>query len=112
MEVGGGVGDSFLMTPGKPMETRSKSPHQLAQLVQAGEDGQGVGMAGVRTRWRSLTGLPAASRSMALRPEPPMSMDMVTGSADSGVAAGRGASEVEASSVIRTNCSANERNCN
>jgi len=33
----------------------------------------------VATRWRSLTGLPLASSSMALSPEPPMSMVMVMG---------------------------------
>jgi len=36
-------------------------------------------MAGVTMRWRSLTGFPDALTSMALRPEPPMSMHMVTG---------------------------------
>ena len=51
----------------------------LAQLVEAGEHGAGVGTAGVTTRWRSLTGLPVGSSSMALRPEPPISMVMVMG---------------------------------
>ncbi len=36
-------------------------------------------MVGVATRCLSLTGLPAGSMSIALRPEPPMSMHMVMG---------------------------------
>jgi len=36
-------------------------------------------MAGVATRWRSLTGRPLASSNIAFKPEPPISIEMVIG---------------------------------
>ena len=68
-----------LMTPGNPTETRSKPGRRERSLPRPLRTARGVAISGVGRRWRSLTGLPAGSRSMALRPEPPMSMVRVTG---------------------------------
>ena len=81
MEVGGGVGDAALDDAGEADGDAVEGGQQGVELVEPAEDGQGVGTAGVGTRWRSLMGLPLRSSSMALRPEPPMSMARVMGPA-------------------------------
>src|ERR1039458_84091 len=69
------------MTPGNRAERRLKPENCARNLSRPLSRARGVGTAGVGTRWRSLTGLPLRSSSMALRPEPPMSMESVTGPA-------------------------------
>src|ERR1035437_7108402 len=68
-----------LTMPGNPTETRSKSGKGVRNSSSAESTASGVGTAGVTTRSRALTELPAASSSMAFSPEPPMSMASVTG---------------------------------
>src|SRR5579859_831915 len=96
-----------LMTPGKPAETRSKLGSSARSLSSPLRTARGVGTLGVGTRWRSLTGLPLRSRSMALRPEPPMSMARVMGPAVGLPGIGFGGLEAlrfAGLGVIRRNC--------
>jgi len=79
MEVESAKGAAVFTTPGNPTETRSKRPMSFFSSSSASSTACGVGTSGVTTRWRSLTGAPLASSSMAFRPEPPMSMVMVIG---------------------------------
>ena len=79
MEVGGGEGDAVLDDTGKADGDAVEGGQEGMELIEAPEHDQGVGTVGVGTRCRSLTGLPAGSSSMALRPEPPMSMARVMG---------------------------------
>ena len=57
-----------LTTPGKPTETRSKSPISLRNSSSPARTASGVGTSGVRTRFRSLTGLPAGVQQHGLQP--------------------------------------------
>jgi len=82
VEVGGGVGDAALDDAGKADGDAVEFWEERVELVEALSTARGVGTAGVGTRWRSLMGFPSASRSMALRPEPPTSMERVMGPAN------------------------------
>ena len=62
-----------------PADTRSKCAIILRNSSRPFSTAAGVGTSGVRTRWRSLTGRPLTSSSIAFSPEPPMSIVMVMG---------------------------------
>jgi hypothetical protein len=95
-----------LTTPGKPTETRSKPANCDRNVSSARNTALGVGTAGVTIRSLALMGLPRALSSMALIPDPPMSMESVTGAElarETGLATfGAAVAVVAACGLIRT----------
>src|SRR5215471_17055981 len=69
----------FLVTPGKPTETRSNSPALRASLQTISTTCRGVAFLGVGMRKRSVIGRPCESSNWALIPVPPISTHNVSG---------------------------------
>jgi len=67
-------------TPGKPTDTRSNGPSDATSFSRLRRTALGVAGRGVGTRARSVKGAPRASRTIALRPVPPISIQSVRGS--------------------------------
>src|SRR5580658_653255 len=67
------------ITPGKPMETRSKDGSGATRLASARKRVAGGHGWGVGTRTRFTTIRPATSRTEALSPVPPISIARVRG---------------------------------
>src|ERR1700693_2227706 len=69
----------FLVTPGKPTETRSNLPSALASLRMMASTWRGVAPLGVGMRARSVSGRPRSSSNSVLIPVPPISTASVRG---------------------------------
>src|SRR6185437_1856395 len=94
----------LLITPGNPTETRSNAGRAFRNSTSPFRTALGVGTVGVTTRWRSLTGCPLASISIALSPEPPISMHMVMGLEVLDEAVCAAIEDLEGLAVISRNC--------
>jgi len=122
MEVDGEDGDAALDDAGKSDGDAIEVRKRGAEFIEGCEYDLGRGSGGVAMRRRWLTELPAASSSMALSPEPPMSMASVTGRVGLGETTGVGAvgtagatgaaAGVETEVAICRNCTTCGRDCN